>query len=575
MAEIRHPAFPRLGEAIRFPARDAFLLALLVASLWMRQAFPVFGLGFAGFDDMLFVRMGASLSQGHWLGRYDNLTLAKGMGFPALIALDYPLGIPLKSMEQALYLGASLWFALVFARLVNSRWIAVLVFAVLAFNPVMWAPEAGGRVARENLYVSLSLALIAAALRSYARPLDEPGEHSPAFRPGSLFAFGTMGGWFWLTREEGLWLVPAIAIPVAAWAAHWLRRRDSASRDLPALARHVAFPLLGFWAVVGLVDGVNFVNYGVFRNNDFRSDDFQAAYGALSRISHDHWRRYVVFPKDARERAYRVSPAARELRPYFEGQGAADWARTGCDRTGKFQCRDEILSGWFMWALRDAVAYAGHYTDARESRRYYRTLADQIDRACSRHEIPCGPPHHTLVPPWHREYLRWTVDATLDIAKTLSMLGGMTIRARPSLGKPGDLALMTRMINSPVSMSDRLPENARTRIALYVTELQRLNLQYVLPASLLLWLAALVIRPGSMPGGANVALLSLLAAVAARVALLGFLDATSLPSNNLLYLSPAVPEALVAGPCALAIVMSAFFRGKRRESAAPAGSRRA
>ena len=77
--------------------------------------------------------------------------------------------------------------------------------------------------------------------------------------------------------------------------------------------------------VVGSVNTINYTVYGVFRNNDFRSSDFLAGYGALTRIRHDHWQRYVPFPKDARERAYAMSAAARELKPYFEGDGV--WTR--------------------------------------------------------------------------------------------------------------------------------------------------------------------------------------------------------------------------------------------------------
>jgi len=42
---------------------------------------------------------------------------------------------------------------------------------------------------------------------------------------------------------------------------------------------------------------------------------------------------------------------------------------------------------------------------------------------------------------------------------------------------------------------------------------------------------------------------ALMAAIVTRVGLLGFLDATSIPSNNMLYLSPVVPMALSLVPC--------------------------
>ena len=44
---------------------------------------------------------------------------------------------------------------------------------------------------------------------------------------------------------------------------------------------------------------------------------------------------------------------------------------------------------------------------------------------------------------------------------------------------------------------------------------------------------------------------ALVAAVAARVVLLGFLEATSIPSNNMLYLLPVVPMALALLPMVL------------------------
>jgi hypothetical protein len=557
---------------IQLTRRGLVLLALFLTSLWIRQAFPVLGLGSGEFDDMLFVRMAARLSSAHWLGPYNNLTLAKGIGYPALIAVNHLFGLPLKLTEQAFYLGVSLLFALVFSRILKSRWTAVAVFAVLAFDPVMWAPEVGGRIVRENLYASLSLGLLAAALWFYVAPLNEAATARPMPAPNRflLLLIGFAGGWFWLTREEGLWLVPAIAVPIAAWAIHWLRRRVQSRRAARVLLRYIIIPLFGFCLVVGVVNSINLAVYGVFRNNDFRSSDFGSAYGALSRISQDHWQRYVVFPKDARERAYRVSAAARELEPFFEGEGGAFWTRVSCEQTNRSHCK-EILSGWFMWALRDAVARTGHYSSASESQRFYQTLTAEIDHACAGGEIPCGPPHHTLVPPWHPEYAGWTLDSARAIVATLVSLGQMQIHSMVSLGTEEELGLMRRMIDSPVSTSDVLPHAIRARIAGYLTTMQRLNLTYLLPIGLVIWLGVCTFHRGRCESGPSIVLLSLLTAVVSRVALLAFLDATSIPSNNLLYLSPAIPMALAAAPCALAIIFKDISRGW----SARAGSREA
>src|SRR5437879_4991122 len=192
------------------------------------------------------------------------------------------------------------------------------------------------------------------------------------------------------------------------------------------------------------------VGSGVFRNNDFRSADFQAGYGALSRISHDRWMRYVVCPRGARDRAYAVSAAARERRPYFEGPGGEFWRQAGCGQTGITPC-PEVLSGWFMWSLRGAVAAAGPYRTAVEAQRFHLQLAREVNDACDRAAIPCGPPRSTLVPPWHEGYLGDTLRASLAVFTTLMSVGYPSVYIPRSIGDPKNLALFARVTNGPLA----------------------------------------------------------------------------------------------------------------------------
>lgn len=55
--------------------------------------------------------------------------------------------------------------------------------------------------------------------------------------------------------------------------------------------------------------------------------------------------------------------------------------------------------------------------------------------------------------------------------------------------------------------------------------------------------------------------LVLAAAVGTRVVLLGFLEATSIPSNNMLYLSPVAPIALALVPAVL-FGIAALYRNR-------------
>lgn len=338
--------------------RALLMLAGFLLSLWLRALYPPWAI-WAPYDDALFLRTAVSLGEGAWLGPYDELTLAKGMFYPLFIAVNHAIGVPLKISEHLVYLLVSLLVALVFARLCGKRWLAPLLFLVLAFSPIYWMSEQA-RVIRDALYPSMALIFFGLTAGYLFGPWN-------GWFHGIVL--GLVAGCYWLTREEGVWLLPAIGVLVVYWLIVQYRKPDPGlGRRGPAqttwrMARHLAPPMLAFMAVIAAVNSINLLYYGVFRNNDIKTAPFVSAYGALMRIKHEHGQRYVIFPGDARARAYQVSAAARELQPFFEGGGGRVWTMVswsypppwGCaDRLNR--CNTEILAGWVVWALRDAVS---------------------------------------------------------------------------------------------------------------------------------------------------------------------------------------------------------------------------
>jgi hypothetical protein len=402
------------------------VLSVVVISLWLRSGFPIFVIGDAKFDDALFVRLARSLGAGQWLGEYDPLTLAKGAFYPLFILFSFIAGIPLNLAEQALYLGA----CAIAARLVHrvaGRWPGLIVFAALAFNPVLLTVSLS-RVIREAVYVSLSLALVALLVQvAFA---GRNGSARWLFRALVRgFVLGAVFAAYWLTREEGPWLLPALAVVLLAAVPGWWRQPVLAGRTVVSLAGACVVGA----ALIGAVAAVNQAYYGRFLTNEFAAPEFQRAYGALARIHQDAWRRYVVFPADARQRAYAASPAAAELKPVLDGPIGEMWRRVGCEQTGIADC-PEILSGWFMWALRSAVAQAGHARSSGEAMAFYQRLADEIDAACDRGTIPCDPPRATLMPPFRRHYLTDAAYAAVGIGRLLIGMGHGEILSVSSLG---------------------------------------------------------------------------------------------------------------------------------------------
>jgi len=553
--------FKKEVSATRF--FNGAILSIFLFSLWIKAIFPIYAIGWATHDDLLFIRLATSIGSGHWLGNYDNLTHAKGIAYPVFIFLNHLTGLPLKLTEHALYLWSALFFSSIIGTLYSKRYITIVTFLLLSFPPFIWSPVAA-RVTREGLYVSLSLFLIALAIRCFVVSKHYSVAEELHDKKLYLILLGTVAGIYWLTREEGIWLLPSILIIISFWL--WSRRHILRPWRMSLL--FILTALIPALLVVETVNSINYFKYGVFRNNDFRSSDFQAAYGSLARIKQDHWQRYVIFPKDARERAYRFSAAARELAPSLEGAQGNDWRNIGCDSTGITPC-PEILSGWFMWALRDAVAAAGHYSSAQEAQAFYRRLAAEIDVGCSREPTECLPNRETMLPPWRQEYLLDTTLASWKIFNALISMGGDDVGLAHSVGNAQSLAQFALITNGPLASTGaelksvaafKSHDVIRLTLAEFLAKTEEKIAFYGIPAALALWLIWVLISISRRKLDVGLIIVSsLVAAVGTRVILLGFLEATSIPSNNILYLSPVMPIAL-------ALVPTVFFGIMRNPS---------
>jgi len=434
----------------------AMLFVFAAISLWIRTGFPVHVLADGAYDDLLFVRLADYLKSGDWLGPYDELTLAKGMFYPLFIAVAHLLHMPLKIAEQLVYLAACAASAGLVRRQAKNNYLGLVLFAALAFNPVFWHADLA-RVIREGLYVSLSLIVVVLVV-TIAFPT--PGAPAASLLRKVLqgFALGFLGAAFCLTREESIWLAPAVAvviviaivrIPRFGWSSEFTGTIfPGGFARLKAIALPLALASIVLVASVCLVATLNYRHYGVLEITQFRTKSFLHAYGALTRIEHNEWHRYVPFPKDARQRAYAVSPAARELAGTLEGPTAEEWRRISCSTVHVMPCPDEVLAGWFGWEFVEAVRDAGHYHSARESMNFYDTLAQQIDSACNDGRLKCLPPRVSSLPPFRWEYVEETVKSSGAVAKQVFTLGGWHVGSAPSVGSPEGIAFFADMVGA-------------------------------------------------------------------------------------------------------------------------------
>ena len=172
----------------------------IICFIALSMHLPVSLLTTAGHDDALFIKNAQHIISGDWLGPYNQMTLAKGPAYSIFIALNAFLGIPLT-------LSVSLFYLISCALLVRSISLIGLncAFGFLLFNILIFQPAIfPTRIVRENIYVSLTLLVISGLIY-----LAEQEEDQKLMLVKNIF-FGLAFGIYWITREEGIWIFPAV-----------------------------------------------------------------------------------------------------------------------------------------------------------------------------------------------------------------------------------------------------------------------------------------------------------------------------------------------------------------------------
>jgi hypothetical protein len=113
---------------------------------------------------------------------------------------------------------------LAFAPVVPSRTVRIFLFALCVLNPATLSSDPaifgvwGGVLGREVLYGALTLLVVGPSIALWTYR-----EHSRRVRLAWSLGLGCALGPLWLTREEGVWIVPSLLLVfgVTVW---WVAR---------------------------------------------------------------------------------------------------------------------------------------------------------------------------------------------------------------------------------------------------------------------------------------------------------------------------------------------------------------
>ncbi|WP_029004326.1 hypothetical protein [Azorhizobium doebereinerae] len=423
----------------RGPRGVTIIFALVALCIVITTAFAPISIQPNGaFDDGLFITLGRRFAYGNWFGTYSHLTLHKGNGYSVFLALASWLGLPVTLAHGLFQAAACTTFAAVVGRIGGSWRLAVAVLLALAMVPVL-GTTAALRVLRDAIYSGQTLLVLSAVLWLLHRSRE-------AGTPGRGLLAGILLAWMWLTREEGVWILPAIFLLVLGYPLP--RPADGA----PWRARVKGVLLATLWLAVGfaLVDvayrAANRLAYGTWTTVAIKEASFERALGALYSVEDGETVPYVPVSRATRQRIYAVSPAFAALKPFIDPPGPPIWTN-GCPfyATG---CND-IAGGWFHVTFLFAVRGLGSHGTLEEAKAYYARVADEVEAACADGRLTCRRTLHNAIP-------RLAPDLVETLpARILAMLGRVTLAqagsvfAAPSTGTAPEIAEALIFLNAP------------------------------------------------------------------------------------------------------------------------------
>jgi hypothetical protein len=517
----------------------AIIVAAIVVRLVLVATLPMQAMTQMAHDDALFVHQAASIAQGQWLGTYNETTLIKGPGYPLFIAACDLIRFPLKLAEHLLYIGFCLMLLIALKPAIGSPRTRLIIFVVVLFNP-MTVDSWMNRTLRESIYPAQTGLVIACAIGASLR------YRSPRVWLW-LAALGASLSWFWITREEGMWVLPGVAVLLGFGAIRaW---------NIPRGVRFIALCVIPIAMLILTINAVCFLNwrhYGVWEIVEMKSPELQSAYGALCRVKPDHFDPLVPVSRATREKIYSRSPTFAQLRPSLEGLSGRLWATLGASELPNLN--GEIAGGWFVFALRDAVATTGHAHSAIEARDFYAKLASEVNAACDNGSLPALPRRASLAPPWNAQYVPLIARSALHGVLSLASFESLDIDVDPSVGDAAAIAQFSELTHgsaTPVDPGGGGPQTVSQADNIFIEAWQLIGVtyQFALPwatgLALLVVPGQLVLRRSGYRSPVLIMELVLLMSIAARITMLSFLDVAFFPAINTRYLAPAYPLVLL------------------------------
>jgi len=326
------------------------------------------------YDDLWQVRAAA---RAYWGGAYEATKLYHLPVFPLFMELLRIIGMPLRLAFEILYCGAA-------ALLIGALWrfgvpvsLSILAAAVLIFQPASY--QLPNKFGAEILLTPLMMGAIASSLWWWMLR-DRPNSFKYVVFAGIWWALA------WNVRKESIVIVPIFAVMLLFAVVS--DRNGKWIKSATAIALMLCFCL----ALETTIKTVNWSRWGLFATSVHTAPGFRSAIKSLQSIQPEPYLAFIPVPSEVRLRAYPVSPAFMELKPYLEGDFVRKWAvksRTFTDtKNVRGLSEHDVAAGWFYWVFYEAVVASGHGSDPGEADRFLAKIGEEVRGALSDGRLP-------------------------------------------------------------------------------------------------------------------------------------------------------------------------------------------
>ena len=345
---------------------DVSLIIICVIKQILVFDLPILSNATMAVDDALMVNQATSISKGEWLGSYSLTTLMKGVFFPIFLSLIHLFKLNYLYTITFLYSLSCLYFIYVFSKRIHNKFVLLLIFIGLQFNPVMYCKTILLRVYRNSLLPMQTLILIA----GYTNLLFMKKDDNIKVKIPTIIILTIDIVSIWLSREDAIWI-----LPVCIFMSLVILIKNK------KIWKNLSLLLIPLIATVFLCQVVRLINYNYYGVYTLRNEKwYNKAVKSINSVKTDVKLIRVI---NTREKMNRIAEYTILGEVIDEFNAKAD----GYSKLDNDPSDDEVENGWFKFVLTEAVLENGYYESPKKTNEFYKTLYENVENAIENGEL--------------------------------------------------------------------------------------------------------------------------------------------------------------------------------------------